>query len=144
MSGSHAGAWDQQNIDLASAAGLIGGAGTAGFTAAVSGPASRFTSDWQRFTDALATRCETRADGLRATIETYLQTELTVQHNYVLKKLHHGRRGDRAHRHPGQPSDEPGARRRSGGRPGLRHRPALGLGPDRRPGWVRHRRGAHR
>lgn len=78
-------AWDQQNIDLASAAGLIGEAGTAGFTAAVSGPAGRFTGDWQRFTTALATRCESRADGLRATIESYLQTELTVEGNFLLE-----------------------------------------------------------
>ena len=78
-------AWDQQNIDLTSAAGLIGEAGTSGFTAAVSGPASRFTSDWQRLTTALATRCETRADGLRATIETYLQTELLVQDSFLLE-----------------------------------------------------------
>jgi hypothetical protein len=77
-------AWDQQNIDLTSAAGLIGEAGTAGFTAAVSGPAGRFTSDWQRFTTALGTRCETQADVLRATIETYLQTEITVQDNFGL------------------------------------------------------------
>ena len=77
-------AWDQQNIDLSSAAGLIGEAGTAGFTAAVAGPASRFTSDWHRFAGALATRCETQADGLRATIETYLRTEFTVQDNFGL------------------------------------------------------------
>lgn len=77
-------AWDQQNIDLTSAAGLIGEAGTAGFTAAVSGPAGRFTGDWQRFTTALANRCETQADGLRATIETYLQTEISVQGNFGL------------------------------------------------------------
>jgi hypothetical protein len=78
-------AWDQQNIDLTSAAGLIGEAGTAGFTAAVSGPAGRFTSDWRRFTTALATRCETQADGLRATIEAYLQSELTVEGNFLLE-----------------------------------------------------------
>ncbi len=78
-------AWDQQNIDLSSAAGLVGEADTAGFTAAVAGPASRFTSDWQRFTAALATRCETQADGLRATIETYLRTEVTVQDNFGLR-----------------------------------------------------------
>ena len=78
-------AWDQQNIDLSSAADLVGEAGTGGFTAAVSGPAGRFTSDWQRFTAALATRSETQADGLRATIETYLRTEFTVQDNFGLK-----------------------------------------------------------
>ncbi|MET1060935.1 MAG: hypothetical protein ABWX84_15140 [Nocardioides sp.] len=77
-------AWDQQNVDLTSAAGLIGEAGTSGFTAAVSGPADRFTSDWQRFATALATRCETQADGLRGTIETYLQTEFVVQDNFGL------------------------------------------------------------
>jgi hypothetical protein len=76
--------WDQQNIDLTSAAGLIGEAGTSGFTAAVSGPAARFTADWQRFTTALATRCETQADGLRATIETYQQTEFMVQDSFGL------------------------------------------------------------
>ena len=77
-------AWDQQNIDLTSAAGLISEAGASGFTAAVSGPAGRFTSDWHRFATTLATRCETQADGLRATIETYLQTELAVTDNFGL------------------------------------------------------------
>jgi hypothetical protein len=82
-------AWDQQHVDLASAAALVRGAGTGGFTAAVSGPAGRFVGDWQRFTDALATCCETRADDLRATIETYLQTELTVQDRFGLATYAH-------------------------------------------------------
>ena len=77
--------WDQQNIDLASAADLVGEAATTGFTAAVSGPAGRFTTDWQRFTAALATRCETRADGLRDTIEAYLAAEYIVQDNFALR-----------------------------------------------------------
>jgi hypothetical protein len=78
-------AWDQQNVDLASAADLVGEASTSGFTAAVSGPAARFVGDWQRYTDDLATRCETRADGLRATIATYLETEFSVQDRFLLE-----------------------------------------------------------
>ena len=36
-------AWDEQHLDVAAAAEQVGGAGTGGFTAAVSGPAARFS-----------------------------------------------------------------------------------------------------
>ena len=78
-------AWDQQHVDLTSAADLVGGAPTGGLTAAVSGPASRFLADWQRFTAALGTRAEEQADGLRATIATYLETEALVQNSFALQ-----------------------------------------------------------
>lgn len=79
-------AWDQQHIDLASAAELVGGAPACGFTAAVSAPASRFLADWQRFTAALGTRAEERADGLRATIAAYLETEALVHDSFALQE----------------------------------------------------------
>ena len=41
--------WDEQHLDLESAAGQIGGAPTGGFTPGVSGAASRFSSTWKRF-----------------------------------------------------------------------------------------------
>jgi hypothetical protein len=78
-------AWDQQHIDLASAAGLVGGASTGGFTAAVSGPAARFLGDWERFTAALGSRSEVQADGLRDTIRTYLATEDQVANRWLLQ-----------------------------------------------------------
>ena len=78
-------AWDQQHLDLASAADLVGGASTGGFTAAVAGPAARFTGDWERFTGALGTRSEGQADGLRDTIRTYLDTEGVVAGSFWLQ-----------------------------------------------------------
>ncbi|RYP88973.1 hypothetical protein EKO23_00615 [Nocardioides guangzhouensis] len=78
-------AWDQQHIDLASAADLVGGATTSGFTAAVAGPAARFIGDWERFTDALGTRSEGQADGLREVIRTYLDTEGVVASRFLLQ-----------------------------------------------------------
>lgn len=68
-------AWDEQHLDLVAASGQIGGAATSGFTGNVSGAAARFTSSWERFTAALGTRCETRADGLRAAIRDYVATD---------------------------------------------------------------------
>jgi hypothetical protein len=77
-------AWDQQHVDLASAADLIAQAPTDGFTAAVSGPAKRFATDWERFADRLGTRAEEQADGLRAVISTYLETEGLVSDSFLL------------------------------------------------------------
>ena len=77
--------WDQQHLDLASAADLVSEAPTGGFTAPVSGPATRFLTDWRRYTAALGTRAEEQADGLRATIATYLETEAFVQDSFALQ-----------------------------------------------------------
>lgn len=68
-------AWDEQHLDLAAAAGQIGGAGTGGFTSNVSGTASRFTTAWQRFTDTAGTTCEAQADGLRTAIRDYIASD---------------------------------------------------------------------
>lgn len=68
-------AWDEQRLDLDAAAGQIGGAGTGGFTSAVSGTASRFTTAWQRFTEGVGTGCEAQADGLRAAIRDYVTSD---------------------------------------------------------------------
>lgn len=67
--------WDEQALDLAAASRQIAGAGTGGFTAAVSGTASRFTGAWSRFAEGLGTDCEARADGLRAAIADYVGTD---------------------------------------------------------------------
>ena len=127
-------AWDQQNIDLASAAELVGEAGTGGFTAAVSGPAGRFTSDWQRFTRR--PRHPLRDPGGRPA------------------RAHRDLPADRAHRAgqlrpralpagaamtariviPAEPAGGPAARGGPGRDPRVRAGPALGLGPGRRPG----------
>jgi len=74
--------WDEQSIDLTSAAQKVSGASARGFTAAVSGAACRFTSSWDRHTRALATAAETRADGLRTTIAVYLATDGRASQDY--------------------------------------------------------------
>lgn len=67
--------WDDEHLDLQSAADGIDAAPTGGFTSAVSGTAGRFTSAWSRFATDAGTECEARADGLRATIRDFLTTD---------------------------------------------------------------------
>jgi hypothetical protein len=79
-------AWDERHIDLESAAKQVGSANTGGFTSAVSGTAARFTGEWKRHVDAIATQAEGHADGLRGVISTYLQAEgMTDQNFYLLQ-----------------------------------------------------------
>ena len=67
--------WDDEHLDLRSAADGIGGAPTGGFTGAVAGTAGRFTAAWQRFATDAGTDCEGRADALRTTIRDFLTTD---------------------------------------------------------------------
>jgi hypothetical protein len=67
--------WDDEHLDLQSASDAIAGAPTGGFTASVSGSATRFTSTWSRFAAELGTGCEARADSLRTTIQDFLATD---------------------------------------------------------------------
>ncbi|WP_139977877.1 hypothetical protein [Nocardioides litoris] len=76
--GRAAQAWDEQHLDLAAAAGQVGSAGSSGFTTAVAGTASRFLTTWQRHVERVATTCEDRADGLRRTMQTYVDAEGTT------------------------------------------------------------------
>jgi predicted nicotinamide N-methyase len=77
-------AWDDQSLDLASAAELVSGAGTAGFTSAVSGAASRFLTQWQRHTATLGADAEANADGLRVTISDYVTSDEAVGADVLL------------------------------------------------------------
>ena len=84
--GDAARAWDERHIDLESAARQVDKAATTGFTSAVSGTAARFTTEWKRHVDALATQAEGHADSLRGVISTYLQAEgVTDQNFYILQ-----------------------------------------------------------
>lgn len=76
-------AWDEQHLDLAAAARQIDEAGTSGFTAAVSGTASRFSGAWTRFAGDLGASCESRADGLRAAISEYVATDDLTFHELL-------------------------------------------------------------
>lgn len=67
--------WDEQHLDLEAAAGQVGDAGTSGFSSPVAGAASRFVSTWERHTRSLGEACEGQADGLRITINDYLETD---------------------------------------------------------------------
>ena len=67
--------WDERGLDVSAAAGQIGSAPTGGFTATVSGSASRFTTAWERHATGVAEEAEARADGLRAVIADYLATD---------------------------------------------------------------------
>ena len=76
-------AWDEQHLDLAAASRQVERAGTDGFTAAVSGTASRFSGAWTRFAADLGTDCEARADGLRAAIAEYVASDDLSFHELV-------------------------------------------------------------
>jgi hypothetical protein len=71
-------AWDEQHLDLAAAAGQVGRAGSSGFTPAVSGTAARFLTAWERHVRELGETCESRADGLRRTMQAYVEAESTT------------------------------------------------------------------
>jgi hypothetical protein len=73
--GKAAQGWDEQHLDLQAAAGQVGGAGSSGFTAAVSGPAARFLTAWERHVRELGDTSEAHADGLRATLDDYVATD---------------------------------------------------------------------
>ena len=81
-------AWDEQRLDLAAAARQIDDVGTSGFTAAVSGTASRFSGAWTRFAGDLGTNCELRADGLRAAISEYVATDDLTFHELLALGAH--------------------------------------------------------
>lgn len=70
--------WDDEHLDLQSAADGISGAPTGGFTANVTGTAARFTSAWQRFAADTGAECEVRAEALRTAIRDYLATDDAV------------------------------------------------------------------
>lgn len=76
--------WDDQHLDLDAAAGQVGGAGSAGFTSAVSGTAARFLTAWQRHAEALGTQAEARADGLRAVVRDYVTSDEAVGQDVFL------------------------------------------------------------
>ena len=79
--------WDEQNLDLTSAATQIGDASTAGFTDAVSGSARTFASTWQQLVSDLAAGAESRADGLRGSLADYLGVDLSVEQQFLPPEL---------------------------------------------------------
>jgi len=70
--------WDDEHLDLQSAADGIGSAPTGGFTANVTATAARFTSAWQRLAADTGAECEARADALRTAIRDFLATDDAV------------------------------------------------------------------
>ena len=76
--------WDDEHLDLQSAAERIGGAATGGFTAHVSGAASRFTATWERLAGDLGSDCEARADALRTTLGDFLVTDGAAYEDLVV------------------------------------------------------------
>lgn len=83
-------AWDEQRLDLDAAAGQISGAGTGGFTANVSGAASRFTTSWERHATSIGARCESQADGLRLAIADYVATDQAAGTDLLMLRAYLG------------------------------------------------------
>ena len=75
--------WDDEHLDLQSAAEGIGGAPTGGFTANLTGTAARFTSTWQRFAADTGDECEVRAEALRTAIRDFLTTDDAAFDDFV-------------------------------------------------------------
>ena len=80
--------WDEQALDAAAAAGQVGSAPTGGFTAGVSGAASRFTIAWHRHASSLAEEAEAHADGLRVVLADYLATDRAAATNLLMLSSH--------------------------------------------------------
>jgi hypothetical protein len=76
--------WDEQSLDLASAAELVAGADTSGFTSGVSGAAARFVTAWQRHAATLGDDAEAQADGLRVAIRDYVGSDEAVGSDVML------------------------------------------------------------
>lgn len=75
--------WDEQNIDLTSAASQVGDASTAGFSDAVTGSASTFASTWRGLIDDLAGVAERQADSLRGALADYKGVDLSVEQAFL-------------------------------------------------------------
>ena len=75
--------WDDEHLDLQSAAEGIGAAPTAGFTANLAGTAARFTATWQRLAADAGDECELRADALRTAIRDFLTTDDAAFDDFV-------------------------------------------------------------
>lgn len=68
--------WDDQHLDLRGARNLLRDAPTAGFTAAVTGPAAHFAAAWGRHAEHLAATAEGEADGIRTEVAEVLAADL--------------------------------------------------------------------
>ncbi len=79
--------WDEQNIDLTSAASQVGDASTTGFSDAVTGSASTFASTWRSLISDLAGVAESQADSLRGALADYLGVDLSVEQAFVSPEL---------------------------------------------------------
>ncbi|CAM3383465.1 hypothetical protein NODU109028_14585 [Nocardioides dubius] len=76
--GVRAGEWDQQNVDVTSAAQVIADADTAGFSSPVTAAASGFGTAWRGHLTTLATDAEGFADGLRGSIQAWFDSDVTA------------------------------------------------------------------
>lgn len=76
--------WDEQHLDVGAAAGQVADAGSGGFTSAVAPTAARFLTTWNRHLDALATRSEAQADGLRVTMNDWVATDEGARDYFAL------------------------------------------------------------
>lgn len=76
--GTRAGEWDQQNVDVSSAAQVIADADAAGFSSPVTGAATAFAAAWQEHLNGLAVDAEGFADGLRACIQAWFDSDVTA------------------------------------------------------------------
>jgi hypothetical protein len=85
--GDTAALWDEQNIDLTSAASQVGDASTAGFSDGVTGAASSFASRWRSLLDDLAAQAESQADSLRQALADYLDVDLAQEQQFLPPEL---------------------------------------------------------
>ena len=85
-------AWDEQSLDLTSAAELVTGADTSGFSPAVAGAAARFVTAWQRHCSTLGDDAEGQADGLRVTVRDYVTSDEAVGADVMLLMSYLGER----------------------------------------------------
>ncbi|MDQ3988774.1 MAG: hypothetical protein M3291_06185 [Actinomycetota bacterium] len=86
--------WEEQSGTLHTAAGMLHGADSAGFSDRVRAAAGRFAQTWAEEARSLERQAESQADRLRAAIRTYLESEAATAQEFVLlvPHLEEGRR----------------------------------------------------
>lgn len=80
--------WDEQEHDVAAAAGALGTAETTGFPDRVVGAADAFVRSWEQLTAALAATAHAEAEGLRATMADWLATDRATADHVVALAPH--------------------------------------------------------
>lgn len=86
--GKVADGWEEQSGTLHTAAGMLDGVDSAGFSHQVRAAANRFAETWAGEARSLERQAESQADRLRAAIRTYLESDAATAQEFVVLVPH--------------------------------------------------------